>query len=89
MHDTVQHKFIEDTLKIFGVPNYWIVWVMKLHTNFEFEIKVGKHKSKLPYGYDLRQGDILAPMLFILVTNLAAEVLAVELKKNNATLLDV
>ena len=37
----------------------------------------------------MRQGDSLAPMIFILVTQVVAEAIAVEFKKRNINLPDV
>ena len=76
-------------MEIFGVPTELIDWVMKLHTNFEVEVKIGKHKAIFPYGCGVRQGDSLAPMLFKLVMQLAAESLAVEFRKREINLPDI
>ena len=62
--DSAQHKVIEETLKIFGVPSNLIGWAMKLYANLEVEAKVGKHKSKFPHGCSMGKGDSLAPVLF-------------------------
>ena len=44
VYDSVQHEVIIVALEIFGAPSTLIGWVMKLCTNFEVEVKVGKHK---------------------------------------------
>ena len=59
---------------------------MKLHANFEVEVKVRKKKERFPYGCGVRQGDNLAPILFILVIQLVVESLAIEFRKHNINL---
>ena len=76
-------KAIKDALEIFCVPSNLVAWAMKLHTNFEVEVKIGKHKSRFPHRHGVRQGESLAPVLFILVVQLAAETLVVEFKRHN------
>ena len=85
-HDSMKHKSIEEKLKIFRAPDDLVSWVMKTHTNFEAEVNVGTFKSRFPCGCGYREGDNLAPMLFILVVGLAAEALDIELKKHNIQL---
>ena len=87
--DSVQHEVIRVALEIFGVPSELIGWVMKLCTDFEVEVKVGKHKARFPHGCGVKQGDSLAPILFILVMQLAAESLAVEFRNHGINLPDV
>ena len=60
---------------------------MKLYTNFTVEVKVRKFKSKFLYRYGMHQGDSLVPILFILVIQLAAEVLSIEFRKHNIYIL--
>ena len=47
--------------------------VARLYKNFFVEIKSGKQKDLIPYGCGVRQGDTLAPTLFIMVIQLATE----------------
>ena len=53
-------------LEILGVPNDLIIWTIKLYHNFMVIIKAGKEEISIPYGCRVKQGDSLAPMLFIM-----------------------
>ena len=63
---------------IFGVPDDVKMWIMKLYTDCTVQLKVGKIKGQIPYGCGVKQGDNLAPTLFIMVIQLAAQDLEKE-----------
>ena len=52
------------------------------------ELKVGKFKHHIPYGCGVKQGDSVAPTLFIMVFQLAVMELSAEFKKNNVQILE-
>lgn len=88
-YDSIQHKLIDETLAIFGVPSDIRSWVRKLYNGSTVKLKVGKIESLIAYGCGVKQGDSLAPLLFIMVVQLAAETLDIEFKKHNIKILDV
>ena len=87
--DSVQHRVIDATLEIFGVPTDVRSWVRRLHDGSTLEINVGKTKKIITYGCGVKQGDCLAPILFIMVMQTASSEVEVEFKKQNIEILDV
>ena len=53
----------------------------KLYKDFRIEIKLGKCKNHIPYSAGVKQGDNLAPTLFIIVMQFLAELLEKNGKK--------
>ena len=72
-HDSVRHDVIMLALRKMDAPEQHIKWVTKLHGDFEVVLKIGRVEARISHGCGVRQGDNLAPTLFIIVTKLAAE----------------
>ena len=87
-YDSIQHKVIDETLHIFGVPMIVRTWIKKLYNDSVVELKVGKFKHHIPYGCGVKQGDSVAPTLFIMVFQLAVMELSAEFKKNDVKFLE-
>ena len=71
--NSIKHKIISIALKKMGALNWFIQWVEKLRSNFNAILKVGKEEISIEHGYGVRQGNNLAPTLFIIVMQLVAE----------------
>ena len=87
-YDSIQHKVIDETLHIFGVPEIIRTWIKKLYNDSVVELKVGKFKHHIPCGCGVKQVDSVAPTLFIMVFQLAVMELSAEFKKNNVKILE-
>ena len=70
--DSIQHDINKETLNMFGVPRDVIAWVMGLCRKYSVVLKVGMIKRLIPHGCNVKQGDSLAPTLFVMVTQIAA-----------------
>ena len=57
--------------------------IKRLYNNFKIELKIGKCKSHIEYSTSAKQGDNLAPNLFIIVMHFLAEILEQKWKENN------
>ena len=65
--DSVHHELLIRILEKFGIPLSLIKVIRKLYHKFKIEICVGKSKAEIDYAAGVKQGDNLAPILFIIV----------------------
>lgn len=78
--DSISWSFIYKVLNFFGFGNYIIQWVKILNTNFKASVlQSGFLSNYLSIERGCRQGDPIAPYLFLL----CAEILSILLKQNN------
>jgi len=82
-YDSIQHRIIQKTLELLGAPFEIIQWTMKLYRNFQVTIKIGKEEVAVPYGCGVKQGDSMAPILFICTIQLAAVEIGRQFEENN------
>jgi len=73
--DSIHHGLMFKLLEKFGVPVRPLNVIKKLYRDFKIEIKVGKEKTLIDYSTGVKQGDNLAPILFIIVMQFLAELL--------------
>ena len=52
-------------LAIYGSPKELINVIERLHKNFHLELKLKKENCVIPYTVGVRQGDNMAPTLFL------------------------
>ena len=81
--DTVNRKLLFNILKRYGIPPKLIVIIKKLYHNITITSKIGKAKIQLPSTVGVKQGDNLAPILFLFIIQAAMETLEPELIKAN------
>jgi hypothetical protein len=79
--DSIRHSFMFEVLKKFGFPNKFTRWIEIIHSNIEScVVNEGFSTGYFKLKRGTRQGDPLAPYLFILVI----EVLGIMVKKNKS-----
>ena len=77
--DSISWSFIYKVLKYFGFGEYIVDWVKILNTNFKATVlQSGYLSNQFRIERGCRQGDPVAPYLFLLV----AEILSVLIKQN-------
>ena len=77
--DSISWSFIYKALQFFGFGEYIIEWVKILNTNFKASVlQSGYLSNQFNIERGCRQGDPVAPYLFIL----CAEILAILIKQN-------
>ena len=84
--DLIDHKLLFALLEKFGIPSRLLQAIKNLYTNFEIELKIGKHKTRIDCTAGVKQGDNLAPTLFIIVIHFISELLENELKENDISI---
>ena len=75
--DTINHEMMFKLLSKFGVPDRLLRVIKK---NLP---KIGKCKTYVNYSTGVKQGDNLAPILFIIVMQFLAELLEKKWRENN------
>lgn len=64
-YDTANHELLIRILEIYGVPPKLRDVVRRLYTDLKVVIKIGKNKIEIFQGVGVRQGDNMAPVLFL------------------------
>ena len=84
--DTANHQLLFKLLKKFGVPEHMTGVIERLYKDAEIKIKIGKEERTIPYSVGVKQGDNMAPVLFLFLMQALSETLEKEWKKNNITI---
>jgi hypothetical protein len=66
-YDTVNREMLWKILKILGVPDNLIMVLKKLYTDVTINLNVGENLEQFLSTSGVKQGDNLAPILFIFV----------------------
>ena len=70
-------------LQKFGILNRFLQVIKKLYRNFKIQIKIEKCKNLIDYTTVVKQGDNLAPILFIIYMKCLAELLENKWREND------
>eukprot|EP00978_Attheya_sp_CCMP212_P012017 scaffold29800_cov23-Attheya_sp.AAC.1 len=73
--DTADHQLLFKILKKYGVPDNLVVVIEKMYRDTSVTFRTGKEKRDIPYGIGVKQGDNMAPVIFIYLMNAFAETL--------------
>ena len=82
--DSVPRDLLYLVLAKFGIPAKLIALIKALHSGCKVKIRIGETDVEIDNTAGVKQGDTLAPILFIIFFQLAMEV--VEIHLNNANL---
>ena len=74
--DTANHELLFRLLEKYGAPKELIEVIRLLYENLEVELRVDGEKVQIPYSIGVKQGDNMAPVLFLFLMQAMAEVLA-------------
>ena len=83
--DTVDHTLLLKLMSTYGIPKNIVRIVEKLYNDFNLKLKIGNESSKIPYLTGVKQGNALAPTLFLFIMQAMAETVLEIWKKENIT----
>ena len=76
--DTANHPLLMALLATYGVPEEMVDVIQRLYTDSQLSLKIGKEKQDIPYTVGVKQGDNMAPVLFLFLMQAMAETLEAE-----------
>ena len=77
--DRVNHEFLFDTMKAFGLGETFIDWIKIIYSNAEMRLNInGFITEPIPLNRGIRQGCPLSSLLYVLII----EILALQLRAN-------
>ena len=80
-YDTVNHEMLIEILQQYGAPEKFTDVIARYYTNLKVKLQIGNEKQEIPQTVGVRQGDPLAPVLFLFIISAVSEVLKIELEK--------
>ena len=78
--DTADHSLLFAILKKYGIPDSLISVIEKMYKDSIVSFKIGSESRDIKYGIGVKQGDNMAPVLFIYLMNAFAETLAEQME---------
>jgi hypothetical protein len=63
--DTANHEMLFTLLKKFGAPTTLVEPIRKIHCDFKLKFKLGTKEVLIDYSTGVKQGDNIAPALFL------------------------
>jgi hypothetical protein len=79
-YDTSNHKLLLTLLEKYGAPPCFVSAVEKMHQNLVVVLKIEKDVKELWQSVGVRQGDNMAPVLFLFLMSAFAETLKIKWK---------
>ena len=76
--DTVNHPLLMALLEKYGAPKKMVDVIKRLYTDSKLQLTIGKEKESIPYTVGVKQGDNMAPVLFLFLMQAMAETLEAE-----------
>ena len=88
-YDTANHKMLLLVLEKYGAPPKFVSAVEKMYKNNIVVLKIEKEQVEMRQTVGVRQGDNMAPVLFLFMMNAFAELLETEWKRKEIPVLTV
>jgi hypothetical protein len=76
--NTVRHKLLFELLEIYGIPEDMINVIQRLYKNVMLKLNSSSSKDTILYSVGIKQGDAMAPVLFIVLMQAMTETLEEE-----------
>ena len=81
--DTSNHKLIVEIFKTYGCPPKLCSAIRRIYTDNNVRLILGKIDISIPFEVDVKQGDRVAPVLFLFIMMAFLETLEEEWVENN------
>ena len=88
-YDTADHEMLLSVLERYGAPPKFVSAVEKMYENNIVVLKIEKESVEMRQTVGVRQGDNMAPVLFLFMMNAFAESLEIVWKQKEITVLKV
>ncbi|KAL7527574.1 hypothetical protein ACHAXR_002020, partial [Thalassiosira sp. AJA248-18] len=88
-YDTANHDLLLKILAKYGAPPKFISAVERMYQDLVVVLKIGKSIEEIMQEVGVRQGDNMAPVLFLFLMTAFAEVLEIVWKENNVEVVTV
>ena len=82
-YDTVNHELLFLILEKFGVPPFLIDIIKRLYKDLKIKFKLGKSMTEILQTVGVRQGDNMAPVLFLFLMAAISQVIDQEFEQNS------
>ena len=79
-YDMVNHALLFDILECYGAPPKFVNAVEHIYQDLVVVLKIERETVELPQSVGVRQGDNMAPVLFLFLMSAFAETLEIEWK---------
>ena len=76
--DTANHELLLLVLKKYGTPPKFVDVIQQLYTDLKVVLKLGKLKTEILQEVGVRQGDNMAPVLFLFLMTAFADIIDVQ-----------
>jgi hypothetical protein len=88
-YDTVNHVLLIDILHKYGAPPKFTTAIETIYQNNTCILKIENEVTEIPQTIGVRQGDNMAPVLFLLLMTAFVETLELVWKDENIPILSV
>jgi hypothetical protein len=85
--DNVKHELLFELLRTYGIPEDMIDVIQRLFRNVTLKLNSGSMKDTILYSIGVKQGDAMAPVLFIVLMQAMEETLEEEWEAADINLL--
>jgi hypothetical protein len=88
-YDTANHALLLRILERYGAPPKFVAVIQMIYTNNICVLKIEKETVEIPQSVGVRQGDNMAPVLFLFLTTAFAETLEIVWKQQEIPVVNV
>jgi hypothetical protein len=88
-YDTANHKLLFDILRHYGAPPKFTTAIENIYRNNTCILKIEKEVTEISQSVGVRQGDNMAPVLFLFLMTAFAETLEIVWKQQDIPVLSV
>ena len=88
-YDTANHDLLLKVLEKYGAPPKFVAAIKTMYTDLKVVLKIDKEIAEIMQSVGVRQGDNMAPVLFLFLMSAAAETLELAWRQANIEVLTV